>query len=84
MLTSARDNADGMKSEAAFAHLCGAAVPANSGRTDRDRLNRGGDRSINKAPTSSSLAAFDTRHAPAPTSSDGWAKALQTRNHRML
>lgn len=34
----------------AFAHLCAAApVPASSGRTDRHRLNRGGDRQANRA-----------------------------------
>ena len=43
-------NADRLKSEAAFAHLCGAApIPASSGRTHRHRLNRGGDRSANNA-----------------------------------
>lgn len=45
-----RDNPDRLRSEAAFAHLCGAApVPASSGRTNRHRLNRGGDRQANKA-----------------------------------
>ncbi|MEU0744628.1 transposase [Streptomyces sp. NPDC006134] len=43
-LTSAGDNPDRLRSEAAFAHLCGAApVPASSGRTNRRHLNRGGD-----------------------------------------
>ena len=33
------------RSEAAFAQLCGTApFPVSSGRTDRHRLNRGGDR----------------------------------------
>ncbi|WP_406486909.1 transposase [Streptomyces sp. NBC_01563] len=37
-------------SEASFAHLCAASpVPASSGRTDRHRLNRGGDRQANCA-----------------------------------
>jgi transposase len=44
------DNPHRMRSEAAFAHLCGAApIPASSGRTDRHRLNRGGDRQTNNA-----------------------------------
>ena len=39
-----------MRSEAAFAHLCGAApIPASSGKTRRHRLNRGGDRAANNA-----------------------------------
>ncbi|MDQ0847362.1 IS110 family transposase [Streptomyces sp. V1I6] len=50
LLTSAGDNPDRLLSEAAFAHLCGAApVPASSGRTNRHRLNRGGDRQANSA-----------------------------------
>ncbi len=39
-----------MKSEAAFAALCGVSpVPASSGKTNRHRLNRGGDRRANAA-----------------------------------
>ena len=39
-----------LRSEAAFAHLCGTApIPASSGRTDRHRLNRAGDRRANNA-----------------------------------
>jgi transposase len=50
VLTSAGDNPDRIRSEAAFAHLCGAApIPASSGRTHRHRLNRGGDRDANRA-----------------------------------
>jgi transposase len=50
LLTSTGDNPERLRSEAAFAHLCGAApVPASSGRTNRHRLNRGGDRAANNA-----------------------------------
>lgn len=50
LLASAGDNPDRLRSEAAFAHLCGVApVPASSGRTNRHRLNRGGDRQANNA-----------------------------------
>jgi transposase len=50
MLVTAGDNPDRLASEASFAHLCAAApVPASSGRTDRHRLNRGGDRQANRA-----------------------------------
>jgi transposase len=49
-LVSAGDNPERLRSEAAFAHLCAAApIPASSGRTDRHRLNRGGDRAANNA-----------------------------------
>ena len=50
LLATAGDNPDRMTSEAAFAHLCGAApIPASSGKTTRHRLNRGGDRAANNA-----------------------------------
>ena len=50
LLTTVGDNPDRLRSEAAFAHLCGVApVPASSARTHRHRLNRGGDRAANNA-----------------------------------
>ena len=50
LLVTAGDNPTRLRSEAAFAHLCGAApIPASSGRTDRHRLHRGGDRQANAA-----------------------------------
>ena len=49
-LVTAGDNPERLRSEAAFAHLCAAApIPASSGRRDRHRLNRGGDRAANCA-----------------------------------
>ncbi|MBJ6613038.1 MULTISPECIES: IS110 family transposase [unclassified Streptomyces] len=50
LLVTAGGNPDRMRTEAAFAALCGAApVPASSGRTNRHRLSRGGDRAANAA-----------------------------------
>jgi Transposase IS116/IS110/IS902 family len=50
LLTTAGDNPERLRGEAAFAHLCGAApIPAASGRTRRHRLHRGGDRNANCA-----------------------------------
>jgi transposase len=50
ILITAGDNPDRLRTEAAFAHLCGVApIPASSGRTHRHRLNRGGDRRANHA-----------------------------------
>lgn len=50
LLATAGDNPARLGSEACFAHLCGVApIPASSGRTDRHRLNRGGDRQANSA-----------------------------------
>ena len=50
LLITAGDNPQRLRSEAAFAALCGVSpLPASSGRTDRHRLNRGGDRAANSA-----------------------------------
>ncbi len=50
LLVSIGDNPDRLRSESAFAHLCGVApIPASSGKTNRHRLHRGGDRSANHA-----------------------------------
>ncbi|TQM68464.1 transposase [Actinomadura hallensis] len=50
LLVTAGENHDRLRSEAAFAMLCGVApIPASSGRTTRHRLNRGGDRQANAA-----------------------------------
>lgn len=50
-LVTAGDNPERIRTEAAFAKLCGAAPqPASSGRaTGRHRLSRGGDRAANSA-----------------------------------
>ena len=46
----AGDNPERIRSEAAFAKLCGACpIPASSGRTNRHRLNKGGNRQGNMA-----------------------------------
>jgi transposase len=50
LLIAAGDNPGRLRSEAAFAALCGASpVEASSGKTVRHRLNRGGDRQANAA-----------------------------------
>lgn len=50
LLIAAGDNPERLRSEAAWAHLCGVApIPASSGKTVRHRLNRGGDRQANRA-----------------------------------
>ena len=70
VLISAGDNFDRIKSEAAFAHLCGAApIPASSGRTHRHRLNRGGDRGANNALYVVVLGRlrYDPRTPPTPS-----------------
>lgn len=50
LLVAAGDNPGRLRNEATFAHLCGAApVDASSGKNERHRLNRGGDRQANAA-----------------------------------
>ncbi|MGW5647926.1 IS110 family transposase [Saccharopolyspora sp. NPDC003752] len=50
LLITCGDNPDRLHSEAGLAALTGTSpLPASSGRTDRHRLNRGGDRQANKA-----------------------------------
>jgi transposase len=50
LLCAAGDNAGRVRSEAAYAKLCGACpIPASSGKTTRHRLNRGGNRQANAA-----------------------------------
>ena len=50
MLVLVGDDPQRIRSEAAFAKLCGACpIPASSGKTGRHRLNRGGHRQANAA-----------------------------------
>lgn len=50
LLLTAGDNPERLRSEASFAALCGVSpIPASSGKTNRHRLNRGGDRAANSA-----------------------------------
>jgi transposase len=50
LLVAAGDNPGRLRSEAAWAHLCGVApIQASSGKVTRHRLDRGGDRHANNA-----------------------------------
>lgn len=50
LLITAGDNPERLRSERHFAALTGASpIPASSGKTNRHRLNRGGDRQANSA-----------------------------------
>ena len=50
LLCTAGENIDRLHDEAALAHLCAVApIPASSGKTQRHRLNPGGDRGANRA-----------------------------------
>jgi len=50
LLITAGDHPERLRSEAAWAHLCGVSpLPASSGKLIRHRLDRGGDRQANSA-----------------------------------
>jgi transposase len=50
LLVAAGDNPRRLRNEATFAHLCGVSpLDASSGKHERHRLNRGGDRQANSA-----------------------------------
>ncbi len=49
-MVAAGENPGRLRSDASFAMLCGACpLPASSGKTQRHRLNRGGNRQDNSA-----------------------------------
>jgi len=63
LLVAAGDNPERLSSEAAFARLCGVApLPASSGKTNRHRLNRGGDRIANNALWRIVMVRMSTDH----------------------
>jgi transposase len=64
------------RSEAAFASLAGTApVPASSGKLIRHRLNRGGDRQLNRALHTIALSRLthhpETKHYAARRTAEG-------------
>jgi transposase len=64
LLTAAGDNPQRIGSEASFAALCGTnPIPASSGKTNRHRLNRGGNRQANAALHRAVITRLG-RHAP--------------------
>jgi transposase len=67
------------RSDAAFAMLGGAApIPASSGQTVRYRLNRSGDRQLNRRCTPSCWPAAGSTRPPAPTSPAAAPRARPT------
>ncbi|CCH70968.1 hypothetical protein BN10_720047 [Phycicoccus elongatus Lp2] len=75
LLITAGDNPDRLRSSASFAALCGtASIPASSGRTDRHRLSRGGDRQANAALHHVVKNRMPATSAPAPTATPTWSR----------
>ena len=65
LLCAAGDNPDRPATQASFAALCGTSpVPVSSGRTNRHRLNRAGDRQANAALWRIVIVRLPSRHAP--------------------
>ena len=76
LLVAAGDNTDRVRSDAAFAKLCGVCPkPASSGRTNgRHRLNRGGDLQANSALYIVTIVGSDITSPRGTTSPDGPAR----------
>jgi transposase len=63
LLVTAGQNIDRLHGESAFAALCGVSpIPASSGKTNRHRLNYGGDRQANRALHLTAVCRL--RHCP--------------------
>jgi transposase len=76
LLVAAGDHPERLRSEAAWAHLCGAApIPASSGKVRRHRLNPGGNREANHALWRIVITRMSSHPLPAPTSSGAPKKA---------
>jgi transposase len=70
------------RSDAAFAMLAGAApIPASSGRTERHRLNRSGDRQLNRALHTVALCRL--QHDP-PTRAYAQRRRTEGRTNREI
>jgi transposase len=84
LLVTIGDNPDRLRTEAAFAHLCGVApIPASSGKTNQHRLHRGGDRTANRSLHTAVVVRLRycerTRAYAARRTKEG--RTLHARNH---
>lgn len=67
LLVAAGENPERLHSEASFTMLCGASpIPASSGKTQRHRLNRGGNRQANYTRTCNRADGSKKTPEPAP------------------
>jgi transposase len=65
LLCAAGDNPERLNTEASFAALCGTSpVRVSSGKTNRHRLNRAGDRHANSALWTVVMVRIRSKHAP--------------------
>ena len=80
------DNPDRLRSEASFAMMCGVCpIPASSGKTQRHRLNRGGNRQANSALHMVVVCRpnANRRADPSLCRSQDPGGAVQTREHAL-
>jgi transposase len=65
LLCTAGDNPERLHTEAGYAALCGSApIRVSSGKTNRHRLNRAGDRQANSALWTIVMVRIRSKHAP--------------------
>ena len=65
LLCAAGDNPERLRTEAGYAALCGSApVRVSSGKTNRHRLNRAGDRQANSALWTIVMVRIRSNHPP--------------------
>jgi transposase len=65
LLCAAGDNPERLHTEAGYAALCGSSpVRVSSGKTNRHRLNRAGDRQANSALWTIVMVRIRSKHAP--------------------
>ncbi len=65
LLCAAGDNPERLATEGSFAALCGSTpVPISTGKTDRLRLNRAGDRTANSALWTIVMTRIAAKHPP--------------------
>ena len=80
LLVTAGENPDRLRSEAAFAMLCGVApIPASSGKTHRHRLNRGGTGTRTLRSTASCSVGSAGIPEPASTPTDAPPRVFRRR-----
>ena len=65
LLCAAGDNPERLNTEGSYAALCGSSpVEISSGKTNRHRLNRAGDRNANAALWTIVMVRLRSKHAP--------------------
>ena len=84
VMVAVGDNPDRLRSEASFAMMCGVCpIPASSGKTQRHRLNRGGNRQANSALHMVVVCRMRTDERTRAYVARDPGGAVQTRDHAL-